>query len=94
MPGMEDYKKDLREEIEEFSNHERLTSAYRKKKLIIWTVRTSLSVVLYFIFWKYEWVRRTLILYVPLSLFNLVMILGFNFILDKKVNKLKSRIDP
>ena len=91
---MEDYKKSLREEIEEFSNQQRLTSAYRKKKLIIWTVRTVLSVVLYVIFWKYEWVRWTLILYVPLSLFNLIMLLGFNFILDKKVNKLRSRIDP
>ena len=91
---MEDYKKSLREEIEEFSNQQRLTSAYRKKKLIIWTVRTVLSVVLYVIFWNYEWVRWTLILYVPLSLFNLIMLLGFNFILDKKVNKLRSRIDP
>ena len=91
---MEDYKKSLREEIEEFSNQQRLTSAYRKKKLIIWTVRTVLSVVLYVIFWKYEWVRWTLILYVPLSLFNIIMLLGFNFILDKKVNKLRSRIDP
>jgi len=91
---MEDYKKSLREEIEEFSNQQRLTSAYRKKKLIIWTVRTVLSAVLYVIFWKYEWVRWTLILYVPLSLFNIIMLLGFNFILDKKVNKLRSRIDP
>ena len=91
---MEDYKKSLREEIEEFSNQQRLTSAYRKKKLIIWTVRTVLSVVLYVIFWEYEWVRWTLVLYVPLSLFNIIMLLGFNFILDKKVNKLRSRIDP
>ena len=94
MPGMEDYKRSLIEEIEEFSNQQRLSSAYRKKKLIIWTVRTVLSVVLYVIFWEYEWVRWTLVLYVPLSLFNLIMLLGFNFILDKKVNKLRSRIDP
>ncbi|HEX6171048.1 MAG TPA: hypothetical protein VFZ33_15270 [Chitinophagaceae bacterium] len=91
---MEEYKKNLIAEIEEFSSQQRLTSAYRKKKLIIWTVRTVLSVVLYVIFWKYEWVRWTLILYVPLSLFNLIMLLGFNFILGKKVNKLRSRIDP
>lgn len=87
-------KKSLREEIEELSRQERLTPAYRKKKLIIWTVRTGLSVVLYVIFWKYEWVRWTLILYVPLALFNLIMLLGFNYILDKKINKIRSRIDP
>ena len=91
---MEEYKKNLIEEIEEFSNQQRLTSAYRRKKLIIWTVRTVLSVILYVVFWKYEWVRWTLILYVPLALFNLVMILGFNYILDKKLNKIRSRLDP
>ncbi|HEX6849741.1 MAG TPA: hypothetical protein VF144_22290 [Chitinophagaceae bacterium] len=90
---MEEYKKNLLKEIDELSNRERLSSAHKKKKLIIWTVRTNLSVILYIIFWKYEWVRWTLILYVPLTLFNLVMILGFNFILDRKISKLRSRID-
>ena len=91
---MEEYKKDLLKEIDDLSEQQRLSAAYKKRKLIIWTVRTALSVVLYIIFWKYEWVRWTLILYVPLSLFNLIMLLGFNFILDKRVNKLRSRIDP
>ena len=90
---MENYKQSLIEEIDDLSNQHRLSSSYKKKKLIIWTVRTVLSVVLYVIFWKYEWVRWTLILYIPLSLFNLLMIFGFNFILDRKVKSLKSRID-
>jgi hypothetical protein len=90
---MEEYKKNLLKEIDEVSNQERLSPAYKKRKLIIWTVRTVLSVILYILFWRYEWVRWTLVLYVPLALFNLVMILGFNFILDKKINKLRSRID-
>ena len=90
---MEEYKAKLQQEIEDFSKEHRLSSAYRKKKLIIWTVRTLLSVVLYVIFWKYEWVRWTLILYIPLALFNLLMIFGFNFIIDRKVKSLKSKID-
>jgi len=90
---MENYRQNLREEIDDFSNQHRLSSSYKKRKLIIWTVRTGLSVVLYIIFWKYEWVRWTLILYIPLSLFNLLMIVGFNFILDRKVKNLKSKVD-
>ena len=91
---MEEYKKNLLKEIDDLSEQQRLSSAYKKRKLIIWTVRTALSVLLYIIFWKYEWVRWTLILYVPLALFNLVMILGFNYILDKRLNKIRSRLDP
>ena len=94
MEEMENYKKNLLKEIDDLSDQERLSSAYRKRKLIIWTVRTILSVVLYIIFWKYEWVRWTLILYVPLALFNLVIILVFNYMLDKKLNKIRSRLDP
>ena len=90
---MENYKQSIKEEIDDLSNQHRLSYSYKKKKLIIWTVRTVLSVVLYVIFWKYEWVRWTLILYIPLSLFNLLMIFGFNFILDRKVKSLKSKID-
>ena len=94
MEERENYKKNLLKEIDDLSDQERLSSAYRKKKLAIWTVRTILSIVLYIIFWKYEWVRWTLILYVPLALFNLVMVLGFNYMLDKKLDKIRSRLDP
>lgn len=90
---MEEYKNKLRQEIEDLSKEERLSPDYRKKKLIIWFVRTILSVILYIIFWEYEWVRWTLVLYVPLSLFNLVMLLQYNKMLDKKLDKIRSKIN-
>ena len=90
---MEGFKKEITQDIEEFSNEHRLSPVYIKKKLVIWCVRAFLSVIPYIIFWKYEWVRWTLVLYIPLTLFNLVMILRFNHILDKKLNKLRSKID-
>lgn len=94
MEELENYRKNLLKETDDLSSHQRLSTAYKKRKLIIWTIRTGLSVVLYVIFWKYEWVRWTLILYVPLALFNLVMILGFNYMLDKKAKKIRSRLNP
>ena len=90
---MEEYKNRLRQEIEDLSQKERLSADYRKKKLIIWFVRTILSVILYILFWKYEWVRWTLVLYIPLSLFNLVMLLQYNKMLDKKLDKIRSQIN-
>ena len=90
---MEEYRVKLKQEIEDFSKEHRLPSAYRKRKLTAWCVRTILSLILYIVFWKYEWVRWTLVLYIPLSLFNFVMIFWFNRIVDKKVNELRSRID-
>ena len=90
---MEEYKNKLRQEIEDLSQKERLSADYRKKKLIIWFVRTILSVILYILFWKYEWVRWTLVLYIPLSLFNLVMLLQYNKMLDKKLDKIRSQIN-
>ena len=94
MEEMENYRKNLLKEIDDLSDQQRLSTAYKKRKLIIWTDRTIFYIVLYIIFWKYVWIRWTLILYVPLALFNLVMILGFNYILDKKVTKIRSRLDP
>lgn len=90
---MEEYKNNLNQEIDDFSKEYRMSSAYRKRKLIIWCVRTALSAILYIIFWKYEWVRWTLVLYIPLAIFNLVMILRFNQMLDKKVDILRSRVN-
>lgn len=90
---MEEYKKTIKQEIDDFSKDYRMSPAYRKKKLIIWCVRTALSAILYIIFWKYEWVRWTLILYIPLAIFNLVMIFRFNQMLDKRVYKLRSMIN-
>ena len=80
---MEEYKNKLRQEIEDLSKEERLSPDYR----------TILSVILYIIFWEYEWVRWTLVLYVPLSLFNLVMLLQYNKMLDKKLDKIRSKIN-
>ena len=94
MEVLENHRRNLLKEIDDLSEQQRLSAAHRKRKLIIWTVRTILSVVLYIVFWKYEWVRWTLILYVPLALFNLIMIIGFNYVLDEKINKIRSRLEP
>ena len=87
------YKEALKKDIDEVYNEFHLSRSYRRKKLVIWTVRTILTIVIYVIFWKYTWIRWTLILYIPLSLFNLFALLGWNLFLRKKTKKLKGKID-
>ncbi len=90
---MEEYREKPKEQIDDFSKQHRLSPEFKRKKFLIWTVRTGLSAILYIIFWKYEWVRWTLVAYIPLALFNLVMIFGFNFILDRRVKKIRSKVN-
>lgn len=70
-----------------------LNSEYRKKKLIFWTIRAILSVVLYILFWKYIWVRYTLFITVPLSLFSLYSITLMPYFLNKKIEKTRQKIE-
>lgn len=74
-------------ELEKVRSESVLSPEYRKRKTILWTVRTLLAAVLYFIFWKYEWVRWSLVVYIPLNLFGLLSIYGWNYILKRKIDK-------
>ena len=80
-------------ELEQLSHQTVLNPAYRKKKLILWTVRTLITVVLYTLFWKHEWVRWTLVLTLPLSLFSLFMIVASPYLLRKKMERTGRKIE-
>jgi hypothetical protein len=90
---MTNFKDTLNKEVDEVTTEYLMPDTYRRKKLLIWVVRTALTVVLYIVFWTYEWIRWTLLLYVPLSLFNLSLLLGWNFILNWKVKRLRKKIE-
>ena len=87
------YKEEFKKAVDNVYAEYRLPKAYRRKKLVMWSVRTILTIIIYIIFWKYEWIRWTLILYIPLSLFNLFALLGWNILIRKKTEKIKRKID-
>lgn len=80
-------------ELEQLSRQTVLNPAYRKKKLLLWIVRTLITVVLYMLFWKHEWVRWTLVLTLPLSLFSLFMIVAAPYLLRKKMESTSRKIE-
>ena len=83
----------FKKELEAISKGTILNTGYRRKKLILWIVRTIISITLYILFWKYSWIKWTLLLTVPLSLFSLLSIIGWNYFLNKKVAKTNEKLE-
>lgn len=84
MKNKESLSESFNHELEDVTNNNVLDPAYRKKKLIMWSIRTSISIGLYIVLWKHKnWIKWSLVLTVPLSLFSLFMILGSPYLLKK-----------
>lgn len=86
-------REEFEKEIEEIQQKEIFSPEYRKKKLIIWTIRTIIAIVLYYFLWDYTWVRWSLIIYVPLAILSLFSILGANYLMNKKIEKTRQKIE-
>lgn len=86
-------KDDFEKELKDINAASILTPEYKRKKTIIWGVRTIIAIILFVLFWKHHWVRWALIAYIPLNLFSLISIYGWSAILNKKIAKTKIEID-
>lgn len=93
MENNESLSESFKKELDAASTNTILDPAYRKKKLVLWTVRTTISVILYVIFWKYNWVKWSLLLTIPLSLFSLFTIIVSPYILTRKIEQTRNKID-
>ena len=80
MENNETISDSFKRELDAVSTNTILDPAFRKKKRILWVIRTSISVVLYIVFWKYDWIKWTLVVTVPLSIFSLFTIIGSPYI--------------
>lgn len=94
MEEQEDSLKDAFEsELKKIESDTVLSPQYRRRKTVIWAIRTLIVIALFIIFWKHTWVRWFLIAYVPLNLFSLFSIYGSKALLDKKINKTRRAIE-
>lgn len=84
---------DLKKELEQLSKRPIFTKEFRNKKLIIYLVRTIIAAIIIYSLWDYKWVKWVLYLYVPLNLFSLISIFGWNFFLNKKIKKSQEQLD-
>lgn len=91
--NLDDIRRSFEEELEKVKDSSVLSPEFRKKKVAIWCIRTAITVTLYILFWEYEWVRWTLLLYIPLSLLSLISIYGWNYFLKRKIRSTYNKID-
>lgn len=94
---MSDNKESMQEafenELQEASQGALMSVEERKKKLIIYVIRTTIAAILYYLLWKYYWVRMSLWLYIPLNLMGLLTITLMPMILQRKVDKTRALIN-
>lgn len=93
MENQETFSESFEKELEAISSNAILDPVYRKKKLILWSIRAVIAIILYIIFWKHNWIKWSLIVTVPISLFSLFTIIGSPYFLKKKIEKAKRKIE-
>ena len=84
---------DFEREIEKAEGEAIFFPEYRRRRLILWGIRTTILAILYIIFWRYEWVRWTLVVSVPLSILFLVSLLVGPRLLRRKIEHARAAID-
>lgn len=84
---------ELQREIEKAEGEAIFFPEYRRRRLILWAIRTTILAILYIIFWRYEWVRWTLVVSVPLSILFLVSLLVGPRLLRRKIERVQEAID-
>ena len=93
MENNETLSESFKRELDQATTNTILDPAYRKKKLTLWSIRTTISLILYVIFWKHDWVKWSLLLTIPLSLFSLFTIIGSPYLLKRKIERTKKKIE-
>lgn len=93
MKDNETIRESFKRELEQAAKSPILDPAYRKKKLVLWAIRTTISVVLYILFWKHTWVQWSLLLTIPLSLLSLFIITGMPYLLERKMKRINKKIE-
>jgi len=88
-----DVKNTFKNEMDILEKEAMLSPEYRRKKTIMWCFRTIIAIILFYVLWDYKWTKYVLMVYIPLSLFSLFAIYGFNTILKKKMNSTRTKIE-
>lgn len=84
---------DLKKELEKLSQEPILSKDFRRKKFIIYLIRTLVAIVIIYFLWDYEWINWVLYLYIPLNLISLISIFGWNFFLNKELKKSQQKLN-
>lgn len=93
MDDVSNLKEAFEQEVYRLQNDSILSQKERKKQLFGWSVRTAIAAILYIIFWKYTWVRWSLIIYVPLNISVLIIFFVNRYRLQKKLDNVQKKFE-
>lgn len=86
-------KESFDQELKKLKEETILSPEYKRKKIIMWFIRTLIAITIFVYFWDKSWVKWALIAYIPLSLLNLVVIYGGTAFLNRKMNRTQNKIN-
>ncbi len=92
-PPAESLSENFRKELDAASKESVLNPGYKRRKIVLWSIRTAITAALYIVFWEHTWVRWTLLVTVPLNLFSLLSIFGWSYFLRRKIERTKSKLE-
>jgi hypothetical protein len=92
-PSSEKISDHFNRELEKIKQGNMFGRGYKKRKLILWIIRNAIGAVLYFIYWEHVWVQQSLYVTVPLSLFGLFSIYGWDYFLKRKIERTRKKIE-
>lgn len=81
------------QELEKLKATTILSPEYKRKKTIMWFIRTLIATTVFVYFWDTSWVKWALIVYIPLSILNLIVIYGGTAFLNRKFNRTQNKIN-
>lgn len=84
---------ELRNELDSIRDGALLSPKVVRKKLIMWVIRNTLSAFLIWCFWEHWFMKYALWILIPLSLFSLISIVGFNYFMKRKLTKTRGKVD-
>ncbi|MFP4844353.1 hypothetical protein [Winogradskyella sp. PE311] len=84
---------DLKKELDKLTESPIFSKTFRKKKFVIYLIRTAIAAIIIYYLWDYEWIKWVLYFYIPLNLLSLVSIFGWNIFLNKRIQKSQEKLD-
>jgi len=84
---------ELQNELDNIREGALLSPEIVRKKLIMWVIRNTLSIFLIWYFWDHWFMKYALWIIIPLSLFSLISIVGFNYFVKRKLSKTQGAVD-
>ena len=88
-----DYIKELEAEYDKLANHSRMTDQQIRSKFYRWLFRLVVSIILAVLFWEHRWVRILTIIWIPISIVTLLMIFGYNHLINRKLHKVEDALE-